>query len=70
MAVIVLLFRATIEACMNTPIQLALVMELGVGLAAYAGAAFMVARPTTIEFIRVVRGVVSRKRSQGEELGG
>ena len=70
MAVVVLLFRATIEAWMNTPIQMALVLELGVGLAAYAGTAFLVARPTTIEFIRVVRGVVSRKRSQGEELGG
>ncbi len=61
MVAVVLLFRATIEAWIAMPAMLALGLEVGVGAAGYAAAAFLVVRPTTLEFIGVVRGVIARK---------
>ena len=64
MAATVLLFRMTVEAWFPMPVLLDLALEVAVGGVAYVAAAFLVARPTALEFLEVARGVVRRGVSQ------
>ncbi len=64
MAALVLLFRVTVEAWIPMPVMLALTLEVGVGCIGYAAAALLVARSTALEFIEVVRGVISRRGAE------
>lgn len=64
MALAILLFRMTVEAWVPMPVWLDLALEVCVGALAYAGAAFLIARPTAREFIEVVRGVIFRRAAQ------
>jgi PST family polysaccharide transporter len=63
MAGAVLLFRGAIHMLIPMPAKLALVLEVGVGGVAYAASAMLVARPTALEFVELVRGVLSRRTS-------
>ena len=61
MTAAVFAFRAGLAAFLTIPAKVALLLEVGVGAVAYAGAALLVARPTVLEFWELVRGVIARK---------
>jgi hypothetical protein len=46
------------------PAKLVLMLEVGVGGVAYAAAALLVARATTLELVELIRGVLSRKTAE------
>lgn len=64
MAGAVLLFRAALDLLVPMPAKAALLLEVGMGGIAYAAAALLVARPTALELIELVRGVLSRKAAE------
>lgn len=66
MAAAVLLFRTIVNAWMPMPIWLDLVLEVCVGAVTYVAAAFLVARPMVLEFVEVVRSVISRRAATEE----